>query len=78
MFEAFASIVVYIFPYTCNLTQSRKLQENGWKPRWFQRQDKDGPFCYTGGYWEAREQSKWDGCPNIFGEIGEDICDPEG
>ncbi|KAI3453519.1 hypothetical protein Pfo_010182 [Paulownia fortunei] len=51
---------------------SRKLQEHGWKPRWFQR-DGEGPFLYNGGYWEAREQGKWDGCPNIFGEIGEDL-----
>ncbi|KAL0296232.1 UNVERIFIED_CONTAM: Oxysterol-binding protein-related protein 2A [Sesamum radiatum] len=51
---------------------SRKLQEHGWKPRWFQKDD-DGPFRYIGGYWEAREQGKWDGCPNIFGEISEDL-----
>ncbi|KAL3645593.1 Oxysterol-binding protein-related protein 2A [Castilleja foliolosa] len=49
---------------------SRKLQEHGWKPRWFYRDgDDDGPFRYSGGYWEARERGKWDGCPNIFGEI---------
>ncbi|XP_051119509.1 oxysterol-binding protein-related protein 2A-like [Andrographis paniculata] len=47
---------------------SRKLQEDGWKPRWFRR-DGEGPFYYIGGYWEAREQGKWDGCPDIFGEI---------
>ncbi|CAL5432682.1 unnamed protein product [Camellia sinensis] len=52
---------------------SRKLQENGWKPRWFERQGEDGPFHYTGGYWEAREHGKWDRCPNIFGEFSEDI-----
>ncbi|KAK6138643.1 hypothetical protein DH2020_027629 [Rehmannia glutinosa] len=51
---------------------SRKLQEHGWKPRWFDR-DGEGPFRYIGGYWEAREQRNWDGCPNIFGEIGEDL-----
>ncbi|XP_022845972.1 oxysterol-binding protein-related protein 2A-like isoform X1 [Olea europaea var. sylvestris] len=50
---------------------SRKLQENGWQPRWFQRDCKDGSFRYVGGYWEAREQGKWDRCPNIFGEISE-------
>ncbi|KAK0587659.1 hypothetical protein LWI29_026518 [Acer saccharum] len=37
---------------------SRKLQESGWKPRWFQREGENGPFCYMGGYWEAREQGK--------------------
>ncbi|GFQ04018.1 oxysterol-binding protein-related protein 2a [Phtheirospermum japonicum] len=48
---------------------SRKLQEHGWKPRWFLRDGDDGPFRYSGGYWEARERGNWDGCPNIFGEI---------
>ncbi|XP_073102945.1 oxysterol-binding protein-related protein 2A isoform X1 [Elaeis guineensis] len=51
---------------------SRKLQENGWKPRWFRRDSEDGTYRYIGGYWEAREEKKWDGCPNIFGEILED------
>ncbi|XP_021674319.2 oxysterol-binding protein-related protein 2A isoform X1 [Hevea brasiliensis] len=53
---------------------SRKLQEHGWKPRWFQREGEDGPFYYAGGYWEAREQGNWEGCPNIFGEFNEDIA----
>ncbi|XWS38537.1 hypothetical protein CRYUN_Cryun19dG0139800 [Craigia yunnanensis] len=52
---------------------SRKLQENGWKPRWFQRDGENGSFRYVGGYWEAREQRKWDGCPNIFGEFSEEL-----
>ncbi|XP_021615961.1 oxysterol-binding protein-related protein 2A isoform X4 [Manihot esculenta] len=52
---------------------SRKLQERGWKPRWFQREGEDGPFRYGGGYWEAREQGNWEGCPNIFGEFSKDI-----
>nr|XP_029123098.1 oxysterol-binding protein-related protein 2A isoform X6 [Elaeis guineensis] len=51
---------------------SRKLQENGWKPRWFWKDSKDGTFRYTGGYWEAREQKKWDNSPDIFGEFSED------
>ncbi|KAL0395309.1 UNVERIFIED_CONTAM: Oxysterol-binding protein-related protein 2A [Sesamum latifolium] len=51
---------------------SRKLQEHGWKPKWFQR-DGDGAFHYVGGYWEARQQAKWDGCPDIFGEISQDL-----
>ncbi|KAL6847704.1 hypothetical protein ACP4OV_022492 [Aristida adscensionis] len=46
---------------------SRKMQDNGWKPRWFQRDTEDGTFRYTGGYWEAREQGKWDDCHDIFG-----------
>ncbi|XP_047325369.1 oxysterol-binding protein-related protein 2A-like isoform X2 [Impatiens glandulifera] len=52
---------------------SRKLQENGWKPRWFRRESEDATFRYIGGYWEAREKRQWDGCPNnIFGEFGEE------
>ncbi|KAF4360548.1 hypothetical protein F8388_017802 [Cannabis sativa] len=50
---------------------SRKIQESGWKARWFKREGEDGPFHYMGGYWEAREKGKWDECPNIFGEIHE-------
>lgn len=57
---------------------SRQLQENGWKPRWFQRQGENGPFRYIGGYWEARQHCKWEGCPDIFGEFcddtGESTC----
>ncbi|KAG6396960.1 hypothetical protein SASPL_143120 [Salvia splendens] len=50
---------------------SRKLQEHGWKPRWFER-DGEGPFRYIGGYWETREKGTWNGCPDVFGEITED------
>lgn len=46
---------------------SRKMQDNGWKPRWFRRDD--DTFRYVGGYWEARQQRKWDGCHDIFGEF---------
>ncbi|PON92985.1 Oxysterol-binding protein [Trema orientale] len=55
---------------------SRKLQENGWKPRWFNREGESGPFRYIGGYWEAREQGRWDECPNIFGEFSEGLAEP--
>ncbi|KAL5698745.1 hypothetical protein ACHQM5_029740 [Ranunculus cassubicifolius] len=48
---------------------SRKLQENGWKPRWFEKDADNGAFRYVGGYWEAREQRKWDTCPKIFSEL---------
>lgn len=58
------------------IVQSRKLQENGWKPRWFEREGDNGAFHYVGGYWEAKEQANWNGCPNIFGEISEDLVDP--
>ncbi|XP_024171246.1 oxysterol-binding protein-related protein 2A isoform X2 [Rosa chinensis] len=57
---------------------SRKLQENGWKPKWFERDGEDGPFRYVGGYWESRKQGKWDECPNIFGEFDEGLDTLEG
>ncbi|XP_010248737.1 PREDICTED: oxysterol-binding protein-related protein 1D isoform X1 [Nelumbo nucifera] len=47
--------------------QARKLQERGWQPRWF-RKDEDGCYRYIGGYWEAREKRKWDEIPDIFGQ----------
>ncbi|XP_022726916.1 oxysterol-binding protein-related protein 1D-like isoform X1 [Durio zibethinus] len=47
--------------------QARKLQERGWQPRWF-RKDEDGCYRYVGGYWEAREKRNWDGIPDIFGQ----------
>lgn len=52
--------------------QSRKLQENGWKPRWFRRDSEHETFHYIGGYWEAREKNKWEDCMDIFGEFPND------
>ncbi|XP_076914332.1 oxysterol-binding protein-related protein 2A-like [Bidens hawaiensis] len=52
---------------------SRKLQENGWKPRWFAKDSENGTYKYTGGYWEKRDTQNWEDCPNIFGEFSEDI-----
>lgn len=52
---------------------SRKLQENGWKPRWFEKDGEDGTYKYVGGYWEKREEQNWEDCPNIFGEFSKDI-----
>ncbi|KAF6139496.1 hypothetical protein GIB67_005133 [Kingdonia uniflora] len=49
--------------------QSRKMQERGWKPRWFAKDKESNTFRYTGGYWEAREKGKWEACPDIFGQI---------
>ncbi|KAM2334082.1 hypothetical protein ACFXTH_011677 [Malus domestica] len=46
--------------------QARKLQERGWQPRWF-RKDEEGCYSYVGGYWETREKN-WDGIPDIFGQ----------
>ncbi|CAK9321626.1 unnamed protein product [Citrullus colocynthis] len=57
---------------------SRKLQDNGWKPRWFYREGEDGPYRYMGGYWEAREEGKWDGCPDVFGELNESMVGESG
>jgi len=48
------------------------MQEDGWKPRWFEREGDDGPYHYKGGYWETRERGNWDGCPSIYGECSED------
>ncbi|KAJ0095218.1 hypothetical protein Patl1_16805 [Pistacia atlantica] len=47
--------------------QARKMQERGWQPRWFQK-DEDGCYRYKGGYWEEREKKNWDGIPDIFGQ----------
>ncbi|KAF6165198.1 hypothetical protein GIB67_007183 [Kingdonia uniflora] len=49
--------------------QSRKMQERGWKPKWFAKDEKSDAYYYTGGYWEAREQKNWESCPDIFGQI---------
>ncbi|KAJ4839976.1 Oxysterol-binding protein- protein 2A [Turnera subulata] len=57
---------------------SRKIQEHGWKPRWFQKEDENGSFRYIGGYWEAREKGNWDRCPTIFGQFNEDLESSEG
>uniref|UniRef100_A0ACD5TMX9 Uncharacterized protein n=1 Tax=Avena sativa TaxID=4498 RepID=A0ACD5TMX9_AVESA len=48
---------------------ARNMQESGWKPRWFERDTKDGTYRYVGGYWEAREHRKWSGCNDIFGNF---------
>ncbi|KAG6713826.1 hypothetical protein I3842_05G172600 [Carya illinoinensis] len=50
--------------------QARKLQETGWQPRWFQK-DEDGCYRYMGGYWEAKEKKNWDGIPDIFGQCND-------
>ncbi|CAL9114196.1 unnamed protein product [Musa textilis] len=49
--------------------QARKMQESGWKPRWFAKDEESDTYRYLGGYWEAREDGKWDGCPDIFGQV---------
>ncbi|XP_039133491.1 LOW QUALITY PROTEIN: oxysterol-binding protein-related protein 1D [Dioscorea cayenensis subsp. rotundata] len=46
--------------------QARRMQEKGWQPRWFRKDSEDDCYRYVGGYWEAREQRKWDGIPDIF------------
>ncbi|KAH9691002.1 Oxysterol-binding protein-related protein 1C [Citrus sinensis] len=52
--------------------QARKMQENGWKPRWFAKDRATGTYRYIGGYWEARETGDWNLCPDIFGHIPSD------
>lgn len=50
--------------------QARKVQQKGWRPRWFYK-DKDGCYHYVGGYWEARERGDWNGIPDIFGQTSD-------
>ncbi|KAF8032842.1 hypothetical protein BT93_D1660 [Corymbia citriodora subsp. variegata] len=56
---------------------SRNCKKMGGSPDG-SRDGEDGPFHYVGGYWEARQQSKWEGCLDIFGEFcddtGESTC----
>ncbi|KAJ6804485.1 oxysterol-binding protein-related protein 1C [Iris pallida] len=52
--------------------QARKMQESGWKPRWFAKDKGTDTYRYVGGYWEARDNGNWDGCPDIFGQIPND------
>ena len=47
--------------------QARKLQESGWQPSWFCK-DEDGCYRYMGGYWEAREKGDWGDIAEIFGQ----------
>ncbi|XP_061357915.1 oxysterol-binding protein-related protein 1A-like isoform X3 [Gastrolobium bilobum] len=58
--------------------QARKMQERGWKPRWFAKDKGSETYRYIGGYWEAQEQGKWDSCPDIFGQIPSDHLSDEG
>ncbi|XP_077225072.1 oxysterol-binding protein-related protein 1C-like [Tasmannia lanceolata] len=53
--------------------QSRKMQERGWKPRWFAKDKGSDTYRYIGGYWEAREQHNWESCPDIFGQVITDV-----
>ncbi|XP_010246724.1 PREDICTED: oxysterol-binding protein-related protein 1C-like isoform X2 [Nelumbo nucifera] len=49
--------------------QARKMQERGWKPRWFAKEKGSETYRYIGGYWEARKQGRWESCPDIFGHV---------
>ncbi|KAJ0976041.1 hypothetical protein J5N97_018006 [Dioscorea zingiberensis] len=49
--------------------QARRMQERGWKPRWFVKDKGSDTYHYIGGYWEARERRNWEGCPDIFGQV---------
>ncbi|XWS21585.1 hypothetical protein CRYUN_Cryun30bG0066900 [Craigia yunnanensis] len=52
--------------------QAWKMQERGWKPRWFAKDKGSDTYRYIDGYWEAREQGEWESCPDIFGQIPSD------
>ncbi|KAG5035842.1 hypothetical protein JHK87_010752 [Glycine soja] len=52
--------------------QARKVQEKGWKPRWFAKEKGSNSYRYVGGYWEAREKGNWESCPDIFGQVSTD------
>ncbi|KAH9298701.1 hypothetical protein KI387_030383, partial [Taxus chinensis] len=47
--------------------EAYKLQEKGWQPHWFKREKERSTYRYVGGYWEARANACWEGCPDIFG-----------
>uniref|UniRef100_A0A0E0D5D4 PH domain-containing protein n=1 Tax=Oryza meridionalis TaxID=40149 RepID=A0A0E0D5D4_9ORYZ len=53
--------------------QARKMQERGWKPRWFAKDKATDTYRYLGGYWESREKGSWEGCPDIFGQVPNDL-----
>ncbi|KAL8030922.1 hypothetical protein ABFX02_14G317800 [Erythranthe guttata] len=52
--------------------QARQMQERGWKPQWFAKENGSDTYRYIGGYWEAREQGNWEACPDIFGQVPSD------
>ncbi|KAK7410947.1 hypothetical protein VNO78_02195 [Psophocarpus tetragonolobus] len=52
--------------------QARKMQEKGWKPRWFAKEKGSNSYRYVGGYWETREKGNWESCPDIFGQFSTD------
>ncbi|XP_028117659.1 oxysterol-binding protein-related protein 1C-like isoform X2 [Camellia sinensis] len=49
--------------------QAHKMQESGWKPRWFAKEKGSDTYRYIGGYWDAREKRNWESCPDIFGHF---------
>ncbi|KAJ3672929.1 hypothetical protein LUZ60_006303 [Juncus effusus] len=55
--------------------QARKMQESGWKPRWFAKEKGSESYKYIGGYWEARAKGNWDNCPDIFGQFSNNNSD---
>lgn len=52
--------------------QARKMQERGWKPRWFVKEKGGETYSYVGGYWEAKERGNWESCPDIFDQVSPD------
>jgi oxysterol-binding protein 1 len=56
------------------VTQSKSIQEDGWKPRWFKKDDKEDSYHYLGGYWEAKDQNNWYGCRDIFKDLSDEYA----
>ncbi|KAJ4715143.1 Oxysterol-binding protein-related protein like [Melia azedarach] len=52
--------------------QARTMQEKGWKPKWFTKEDGSDTYRYIGGYWEAKEKGNWESCPDTFGQVPPD------
>lgn len=56
----------------CIILQGRALQESGWTPRWFAKENGNNTYRYVGSYWEARKKMSWESCPVIFGQLPAD------
>ena len=64
--------MIHLTPHFIGKENARKRVE----AQMVQKEGDNGPFHFVGEYWEARQQGKWDECPNIFGEFNEDLVDP--
>jgi len=48
------------------------MQEKGWKPKLFAKEEGSNSYRYVGGYWETREKGNWESSPDIFGQFSAD------